>query len=72
MDIMENLPKQKHTAKRIYDRLMEELQYTGSESTVRKKVKELKEYISQLNTRLYEMRMILCFTDGFSLRREIL
>lgn len=45
MDIMENLPKQKHTAKRIYDRLVEELQYTGGESTVRKKVKELKGYI---------------------------
>lgn len=47
MDLLENLPKQKHTAKRIYDRLVEELQYTGGESTVRRKVKELKGYIPQ-------------------------
>ena len=45
MDLLENLPKQKHTAKRIYDRLVEELQYTGGEFTVRTKVKELKGYI---------------------------
>lgn len=44
-DAQENLPKQKHTAKRIYDRLVEELHYAGGESTVRNKVKELKGHI---------------------------
>lgn len=35
--------KQRHTAKRIYDRLVEECQFAGSESIVRKTVRELKE-----------------------------
>jgi len=34
--------KQQHTAKRIYDRLVEEHQFTGSERTVRKLVAEIK------------------------------
>ena len=38
----EGLKKQKHTAKRIYDRLVEEQGFSGAESTVRNKVKELK------------------------------
>lgn len=37
----ENLKKQKHTAKRIYDRLVEEKGFTGAESTIRKAVKVL-------------------------------
>ena len=34
--------KQKHTAKRIYDWLVAEMGFTGGESTIRKKVKELR------------------------------
>lgn len=41
-DKQENLKKQSHTAKRIYDRLVTEMNFTGGESTVRRKVKELK------------------------------
>lgn len=37
------LKKQTHTAKRIYDRLVEEKGFSGGESTVRAKVRELKE-----------------------------
>ena len=42
-DKEEHLKKQKHTAKRIYDRLVEERNFTGAESTIRKAVKGLKE-----------------------------
>lgn len=42
-DKAEGLTKQRHTAKRIYDRLVEELGFTGGESTIRAKVHELKE-----------------------------
>lgn len=35
--------KQHHTAKRIYDRLVEECEFTGGETTVRRLVKELRE-----------------------------
>lgn len=35
--------KQHHTAKRIYDRLVEESEFTGGETTVRRLVKELRE-----------------------------
>lgn len=41
-DKQESLKKQKHTAKRIYDRLIEEKNFSGAESTIRKAVKELK------------------------------
>lgn len=41
-DEREGVKKQKHTAKRIYNRLVEEKGFTGGESTVRAKVKELK------------------------------
>lgn len=41
-DEQENLKKQCHTAKRIYDRLVEEKGFTGGESTVRRKVSEMK------------------------------
>lgn len=41
-DERENIKKQRHTAKRIYDRLVTERSFTGGESTVRSKVKELK------------------------------
>ena len=42
-DSRQGLKKQTHTAKRIYDRLVEETGFTGGESTVRAKVHELKE-----------------------------
>ena len=42
-DEMEGLKKQRHTAKRIYDRLVEETGFTGGESTVRAKVHDLKQ-----------------------------
>lgn len=41
-DETEHLIKQKHTAKRIYDRLVEETGFCGGESTVRAKVHDLK------------------------------
>lgn len=41
-DEAENIKKQKHTAKRIYDRLVEELDFTGGETTIREIVAELK------------------------------
>ena len=42
-DEEENLKKQRHTAKRIYDRLVAEKGFTGGESTIRAKVHELKQ-----------------------------
>lgn len=45
MDAMEGLKKQTHTAKRIYDRLVTEKQFTGSYSIVRQVVHEMKEAI---------------------------
>lgn len=41
-DETEGVRKQQHTAKRIYDRLVAECGFTGGESTVRAKVRELK------------------------------
>ena len=41
-DQAENLRKQKHTSKKIYDRLVEDKGFTGGESTIRKAVKQLK------------------------------
>lgn len=42
-DETEGVRKQRHTAKRIYDRLVAERGFTGGEFTVRTKVRELKE-----------------------------
>jgi transposase len=42
-DETEGIRKQRHTAKRIYDRLVAECGFTGGESTVRAKVRELQE-----------------------------
>ncbi len=42
-DEAENITKQKHTAKRIYDRLVEERGFAGGESTIRKIVANLKD-----------------------------
>lgn len=44
-DEREGLRKQQHTAKRIYDRLVSEKGFAGGESTIRNKVRELKEVI---------------------------
>jgi transposase len=41
-DNEEHLKKQKHTAKRIFDRLVEEKSFSGAESTIRKAVKSLR------------------------------
>lgn len=41
-DEQENIKKQAHTAKRIYDRLVAEKGFAGGESTIRSKVSELK------------------------------
>lgn len=41
-DETENIKKQKHTAKRIYDRLVAEKGFTGGESTIREIVAEVK------------------------------
>ncbi len=42
-DTAEGLRKQNHTAKRIFDRLVEEKGFVGGESTIRAKVHEIKE-----------------------------
>jgi transposase len=42
-DETENIKKQKHTAKRIYDRLVDEKGFTGGESTIREVVAQLRE-----------------------------
>ncbi|MCR5097729.1 MAG: IS21 family transposase [Lachnospiraceae bacterium] len=44
-DADEHLKKQSHTAKRIYDRLVDETGFAGGESTIRAKVHELKETV---------------------------
>lgn len=41
-DKEEHLKKQNHTAKRIFDRLVNERNFTGAESTIRKAVKDLR------------------------------
>ncbi len=42
-DEEDGVPKQEHTAKRIYDRLVKECDFTGGESTIRQYVRELKD-----------------------------
>ena len=44
-DIIEKLPKQKHTARRIYDRLVDEMGYTGSECTIQRRVAQIRDDI---------------------------
>jgi len=41
-DEEEHLKKQRHTAKRIYDRLVAEKDFNGGESTIRRVVRELR------------------------------
>lgn len=45
-DEVEGLKKQQHTAKRIYDRLVEEQGFTGGESTMRKAVNDLQKELA--------------------------
>ena len=47
-DEAENIKKQSHTAKRIYDRLVEEKNFSGGESTIREIVAELKDKSSKV------------------------
>jgi transposase len=47
-DEAENIKKQSHTAKRIYDRLVGEKSFTGGESTIRDIVAELKDKSSKV------------------------
>lgn len=47
-DNAEGLKKQRHTAKRIFDRLVEEKGFTGGESTIRTKVQEIKQAIPKV------------------------
>jgi len=61
-DENEHLKKQTHTAKRIYDRLVDEKGFTGGESTVRRKVREIK-------ARLPEVYIPLEFSPGEAVRR---
>ncbi|MBS3900096.1 MAG: IS21 family transposase [Dethiobacter sp.] len=42
-DQAENIPKQRHTARQIYKRLVNEKKFTGAESTVRRIVREIKQ-----------------------------
>lgn len=42
VDEMEGLPKQRHTARRIYDRLVDERNFDGGETTIRRYVHELR------------------------------
>ncbi len=46
-DDSHNHKKQKHTAKRIYDRLVEELNFEGSYTTIRRIVRELRNKVSE-------------------------
>lgn len=46
-DIIENLPKQKHTARRIYVRLVDEMGYTGSECTIQRRVAQIRDDIKK-------------------------
>jgi transposase len=48
IDQKEGILKQQHTAKKIYERLQQELNFTGGASTVRSVVREMKEKIPQV------------------------
>lgn len=42
LDAEENLPKQKHTAKQIHNRLLKEMEFCGGESTIRRIVRAMR------------------------------
>lgn len=56
-DETEHIKKQSHTARRIYNRLVEEKAFTGGESTVRG-------YVKQLRSRVPEVFIPLSFPPG--------
>jgi len=56
-DEKENIKKQKHTAKRIYDRLVEEKNFSGGESTIR-------ELVASLRGKLPKVFVPLSFEPG--------
>jgi|GEM_PF-5135749 len=64
-DEAENIKKQKHTAKRIYDRLIEELDFTGGETTIREIVAEPKSGY-KLDVTLYECESC----EGCSIKKQ--
>lgn len=57
MDEEEDIKKQVHTAKRIYDRLLEEKHFTGGESTVR-------EIVAAMREKQHEVFVPLSFEPG--------
>lgn len=56
-DEKEHIKKQHHTARRIYNRLVEELNFTGGESTIRR-------YVQQLRMQTPEVFIPLAFSAG--------
>lgn len=46
-DEAENIPKQSHTARRIYKRLVDEKDFTGAESTIRRVVREMRQPVKE-------------------------
>ena len=65
------LPKQRHTAKRIYDRLVTEKGFKGGESTIRNEVKALRIEVVKLSVQnstktvcfLIDTKSPLCYND---------
>lgn len=62
-DEREGVKKQHHTARRIYSRLVEELGFTGSESTIRNAVHEMR-----AERKAGEVYIPLCFQPGDSIQ----
>lgn len=56
-DNAEGIRKQRHTARRIYNRLAEEMKFTGGESTIRR-------YVHELRNKLQEAFVPLAFEAG--------
>lgn len=56
-DEKEHLKKQQHTARRIYNRLVDELNFTGGESTIRR-------YVQQVRMQTPEVFIPLSFSPG--------
>ncbi len=56
--------KQRHTAKRIYDRLVDELGFTGGETTVRRLVSQLRKSTKRNSFRCPSLREMRCRLTG--------
>ena len=63
MDDAEGVKRQRHTARRIYNRLVEEQGFTGSESTIRNAVHEMR-----AQRKISDVYIPLCFQPGDSLQ----